>query len=178
MHLVHDAAQARVSAGRLGLVAGVALLVVVGALVLIGRGGGGGGEASADGAVRLEWDGKTTLVKVPELPRDRILAGKVRNVSLKPVKVAVNRIQVVDANGRPLKHSARFLSAFAHGLYPPSQKFAEPGKFERTRLGEIATIKPGQSIPLTLSWRMASEKGPAPAEVRFGGGSLPLGAGV
>ena len=164
------------TAGRLGLAAGAALLVAVAALVLVGRGGDGGSRAEP--AIRLQWEGKTTLVKVPELPRDRILAGRVRNVSLKPVKVAVERIEVVDGRGRPLKHSARFLSAFAHGLYPPSEKIADPGTFERTRLGEIATIKPGQSLPLTLSWRMATTRGPEPAEVRFGGGSLPIAAGT
>jgi hypothetical protein len=40
-------------------------------------------------------------------------------------------------------------------------------------MGQIATIKPGQDLPLTLSWRLASSTA-QPLEVRFGGGSLAL----
>ena len=46
-------------------------------------------------------------------------------------------------------------------------------KFERRRSGQIATIKPGQAVPLTLSWRVPAG-GSDPVEVRFDGGSLSL----
>ena len=46
-------------------------------------------------------------------------------------------------------------------------------KFERRRIGEIATIKPGQAVPLTLSWRVPAG-GSQPVEVRFDGGTLTL----
>ena len=49
----------------------------------------------------------------------------------------------------------------------------EGSKFERRRLGQIATIKPGQSVPLTLSWRVP-EGGSEPVEARFDGGTLSL----
>ena len=46
-------------------------------------------------------------------------------------------------------------------------------KFERRRIGKIATIKPGQAVPLTLSWRVPAG-GSQPVEVRFDGGTLTL----
>jgi len=152
--------------GAAAAVAAVALALVL----LAGRGGDG---ATAQAPVRLAWQGTPQLIEVEGMPSDRILAGRVRNTSLRPVDVSVDRIEIVDARGRRLKSTARFLAGFAHGLYPPAQQVKPPGRFERTRLGEIATMKPGQELPLTLSWRVPPG-GAAPTEVRFGGGALPL----
>lgn len=159
---------------RPALYAAAALLVTVAALALLGsRGGGAGATAQAPAPARLAWLGKPLLIEVPELPRDRILSAKVRNTSVKPVDLSIDRVRVVDARGREVQSSVRFLPAFAHGLYPPSQKIGPGGPFTRTRLGEIARIKPGAAVPMTLSWRVP-EGADEPVEVRFGGGSLPL----
>jgi hypothetical protein len=148
----------------------------VGALLLLGNSGGegsgGSSNAAATGAVRLAWKDSPRMIRVPELPDDRILTGRVRNTSLRPVDLSADRIEIVDARGRRLVSTARFLQAFAHGLNPPSTKI-KGGKFERTRLGQIATVKPGQDLPLTLSWRLTSST-TQPLEVRLGGGSLAL----
>jgi len=156
---------------RLWYVAAGVLLAATGLLALLG--GGGDGATAAPEPVRLGWEGEPRVIRVDGLPRDRILSGRVRNTALRAVDVTVDRIEVVDARGRRVKSSARFLNALTHGLYPPAQQVKPPGKFERTRLGEIATLKPGQSLPLTLSWRVAPG-GSAPTQVRFGGGSLAL----
>jgi hypothetical protein len=153
------------------------LLAGVGALLLLADGGGesSGGSASAAaaaGPVRLAWKDSPQLIRVAELPDDRILTGRVRNASLRPVDLSVDRIEIVDARGKRLRSTARFLQAFAHGLYPPSMH-VKGGKLERTRIGQIATVKPGQDLPLTLSWRLVSSTA-QPLEVRFGGGSLAL----
>jgi hypothetical protein len=153
------------------------LLAGVGALLLLGnRGGestqGSSSAAAASGPVRLAWKDSPQMIRVPELPDDRILTGRVRNTSLRTVDLSADRIEIVDARGRRLASTARFLQAFAHGLYPPSMRI-RGSKFERTRLGEIATVKPGQDLPLTLSWRLSSSTA-QPLEVRFGGGSLAL----
>lgn len=155
------------------IAAGAVALAAVALLVSIGRDGGAAGAAGGAGPVRLAWQGEPRLIDVPELPGDRILAGTIRNTSLRPVDLDVERVEIVDARGRRLKSSARFLAAFAHGLYPPSQRTRPPGRFERTRLGEMATVEPGQTLPLTLSWRVPPGAA-APTEVRFGGGSLRL----
>jgi hypothetical protein len=153
------------------------LLAGVGALLLLSNSGGegtraGSSAAAATGPVRLAWKDSPLMIRVPELPDDRILTGRLRNTSLRPVELSVDLIEIVDARGRRLPSTARFLQAFAHGLYPSSMQ-VKGGMFERTRLGQIATIKPGQDLPLTLSWRLASSTA-QPLEVRFGGGSLAL----
>jgi hypothetical protein len=154
------------------------LLAGVGALLLLGNSGSDGSDGSdgsasaATGPVRLAWKDSPRMIRVAELPNDRILTGRVRNTSLRPVDLSVDRIVIVDARGKRLASTARFLQAFAHGLYPPSMH-VKGGKFERTRMGQIATVKPGQDLPLTLSWRLASSTA-QPLEVRFGGGSLAL----
>jgi len=156
---------------RWWVAATVLLLAGVGALLLLGDRDGGATQAATDTA-RLQWQSKPNLILVPELPRDRILTGQIRNASLRAVDLEAERIRILDAQGRDLKASARFSQSFSHGLYPWSMH-VKGSKFERTRIGEIATIKPGQAVPLTLSWRVPAG-GSEPVEARFDGGSLSL----
>ena len=148
------------------------LFAVVGGLLLIGHGDDPRAAAAAAGPQRLEWKTKPQLILVPELPSDRVLTGRIRNTSLRPVDLEADRIAIVDRQGRHLRSTARFLGSFAHGLYPWSMH-VKGGRTERTRTGQIATIKPGQDVALTLSWRVPPG-GSQPVEARFGGGSLAL----
>jgi hypothetical protein len=149
----------------------VLLLVGVGGLLLLGNGDPGAKRAAA-GSARLQWKEKPTLILVPSLPRDRILTGELRNASLRSVDLDTDRVRILDARGHRLRSTALFSQHFSHGLYPWSWH-VKGGKFERTRTGKIATIKPGQAVPLTLSWRVP-DGGSEPVEVRFDGGSLAL----
>jgi hypothetical protein len=146
----------------------------VGGLLLLGDRDGGATQAATDTA-RLQWKEKPDLILVPELPRDRILTGQLRNASLRAVDLDSERVQILDAKGHPLKATALFAQSFSHGLYPWSMN-VKGSKFERRRIGKIATIKPGQAVPLTLSWRVP-QGGSEPVEVRFDGGRLSLPAG-
>ena len=156
---------------RWAVAATVLLLAGVGGLLLAGDRDGGATQAATDSA-RLQWKAEPDLILVPELPRDRILTGQVRNASLRVVDLEAERVRILDAAGRALKASARFSQSFSHGLYPWSMH-VKGSKFERSRIGEIATIKPGQDVPLTLSWRVPAG-GSEPVEARFDGGSLSL----
>lgn len=156
---------------RWALAATALLLAGVGGLLLLGDRDGGATQAATDTA-RLQWQSEPQLILVPELPRDRILTGRVRNASLRAVDLESKRLRILDEEGRSLKATALFAQGFNHGLYPPSMKI-EGSDFERRRLGRITTIKPGQAVPLTLSWRVP-EGGSEPVEARFDGGSLAL----
>ena len=156
---------------RWGLAAIVLLLAGVGGLLHLGDRDGGSTQAATDTA-RLEWKQKPSLILVPELPQDRILTGQLRNASLRAVDLDSERVQILDAKGRSLRATALFAQGFSHGLYPWSMN-VKGSKFERRRVGKIATIKPGQAVPLTLSWRVPSG-GSEPVRVRFDGGSLDL----
>ena len=152
------------------IAATVLLLAGVGGLLLAGD--RDGASQAATGSAQLQWKGKPNLILVPELPRDRILTGSIRNASLRSVDLESERVQILDAAGRRLPATALFAQHFSHGLYPWSMH-VKGSKFERRRLGKIATIKPGQAVPLTLSWRLGSA-GAEPVEVRFDGGTLAL----
>ena len=156
---------------RWGLAALVLLAGVVGGLLLLGDRDGGATKAATDTA-RLEWKEKPSLILVPELPRDRILTGQLRNASLRAVDLDSDRVEILDAKGHPMRSTALFAQSFSHGLYPWSMN-VKGSKFERRRIGQIATIKPGQAVPLTLSWRVPAG-GSEPVRVRFDGGSLDL----
>jgi len=156
---------------RWALAATVLLLAGVGGLLLAGDRDGGATQAATDTA-RLQWKSAPDLILVPELPRDRILTGHIRNASLRAVDLESERIQILDAEGKRLRATALFAQSFSHGLYPWSMR-VKGSDFERRRLGKIATIKPGQAVPLTLSWRVPAG-GSQPVEARFDGGSLAL----
>jgi hypothetical protein len=152
------------------IAATVLLLAGAGGLLLAGE--RDGATQAATGNAHLQWKAKPDLILVPELPRDRILTGNIRNASLRAVDLEAERVQILDAAGRRLKATALFSHHFSHGLYPWSMR-VKGSKFERRRTGKLATIKPGQDVPLTLSWRVGSG-GAEPVEVRFDGGTLAL----
>ena len=156
---------------RWAVAATVLLLAGVGGLLVAGDRDGGATQAATDTA-RLQWKSEPELILVPELPRDRILTGQIRNGSLRAVDLESDRVQILDAEGRSLRATALFSQHFSHGLYPWSMH-VKGSDFERRRLGKIATIKPGQAVPLTVSWRVP-KGGSQPVEVRFDGGSLSL----
>jgi hypothetical protein len=149
----------------------VLLAAGVGGLLLLGDANSGATKADT-GNARLQWKEKPLLIMVPSLPSDRILTGQLRNASLRTVDLDTERVRILDARGNSLRSTALFSQHFSHGLYPWSWH-VKGSKFERTRTGKIASIKPGQSVPLTLSWRVPAG-GSEPVEVRFDGGSLSL----
>ena len=151
--------------GRVRLVAAVALAaaaVLAGALLLAGSSEGGDGDLAWKDVQYLK-AGRAT---------DRILYGRLRSTSLEDIKLDVHRVTVLDAEGGKVRSAVVFLPAFAHGIYPWDMR-GEASDFERRRLGQIATLKPGQSIPITLSWRVP-KGGRQPAKVDFGPAELAL----
>jgi hypothetical protein len=123
----------------------------------------------------LGWDGEPKLTGVPELPFDRILTGRLANESLRPVNLDAEGVKVLDIDGRALRSTVRFASAFAHGLFSAESinLYGKPGDGERRRLGEIATVNPRESVPVTLSWRVPPGR-TEPVAVNFGGSRVAL----
>lgn len=149
---------------RIAAAAGLVLAVALAAVVLLG---GGQDERSS-----LAWQGKPLLMQSGK-PTDRVFQAQLRNDSLRDVKLTADDIRALDSEGHAVRTAARFLPTFAHGLYAWSQMPDQVGDFERKRLGQIATIKPGQSIPLTISWRVP-QGGEQPVRLDFGDVSLRL----
>jgi hypothetical protein len=156
-----------IAGARTRLALAVALVAAAGLAAVLVLANGAEGD---DG--RLAWNGTPDLIRASR-PTDHILYGQVRNDSLKDVDLSYEDVRVLDAEGREVRSAVRFIAAFAHGLYPWSQRPKELGDFERRRLGEIATIKPGQTAPITLSWRVP-EGGARPVKVDFGPAEIAL----
>ena len=153
---------------RLRLVVAVALVAAVAiAAVALLAGSAGGGQATA-----LEWQGKVEVFD-SGVPTDEILYTKVRNASLRDVDLDVEDVKVYGEDGKQVEASVRYLAAFAHGIFPWSQKPDPLGDFERRRMGEIATLKPGQAVPITLAWRVP-KGAPRPARVDLGPAELKI----
>ena len=153
--------------GRTRIAGAVALLAAALVAGLLLAGGAQGDDA------RVAW--KDAQVFSSGVKTDRILAGQLENTSLRDIEIDVEDIRVLDAEGREVQSATRFLATFAHGIFPWSQRPEVMGDFERRRLGEIVTLKPGRSAPITLSWRLKAGAAP-PARVDFGAVELDLPA--
>jgi hypothetical protein len=148
--------------GRITVAAALAATALV-AVVALAWGSGD------DDAGKLAWSGTPQLFKSGK-PTDRVLSSWIKNASLRDIDLDTQDIRILDGEGREVRSTARFLQTFVHGLYPWSMRSENPedlGTQERTRLGEIAKLKPGEKAPLTLSWRVP-EGGSEPVRVDFG----------
>lgn len=157
-----------------GARATVRLAVV--AVVLPGCGANDGAAAPRSVGGTLMWVGEPQVHRPPELPRDRLLRWDLKNDSLREIRLDAARARLVDAKGRAVRSTIRFTSAFGHGLYSPRRppKEADP-ELVRRRLGELAVIKPGETVPVTLSWRLRNGGG-APIRLEVDNVQLPLPA--
>lgn len=158
------------SGARLRLAAAAAVATVAGTATVVAAGGAGDG---ARPGVPLDWSGTPRVSTVPELPRDRILTGRLKNTSTRDLRLEADAVRLVDADGRPLRSTARFAAAFGHGLYSPRDAPDEVAAAEQARLGTAVVVRRGQSVPVTLSWRLGRQGRP-PTEARFGERALKL----
>ena len=169
--MVHDAAAAL--AVRRAPLALLAVLFALGGL----SGCGGGSSAKPAG---VAWEGKPVVVRQPELPDDTIVSGQIRNRTGHVLKLDARDVRLLTRGGHAVQSTARFSTGVTHQLYPPrdAPKEGEPD-FLRERLGEVATVKPGEAVPLVVSWRVAHGQ-PQPVRVDLGDGvrvTLPPEAG-
>jgi hypothetical protein len=134
----------------------------------------GCGDASSSSST-VAWDGKPIVVRQPELPRDTIVSGKISNKGSEAVRLDANEVRVVGSDGDAVQSDVRFAVGITHQLYPPREGPHENDpEFLRERLGEVANVKPGATVPLVVAWRLAPGQA-APVKVDLGStGSLAL----
>ena len=144
-----------------------ASLAALAVAAVAGCGDDGGGAAKAS------WDGRPIVAPHPELPRDRIATGRVRNDGGEELRLSVAQAKVVDAEGRPVQATVRFAAGTTHALYPPREAPRENPREQQERLGDAATIPPGESSPLTIAWHAAGA-GREPVRVDLGPVDVPL----
>lgn len=144
-------------------------IALAGAIVVAVSSPGGG---SAD-VPRLGWVRPPVVVSAPNLPRDAILTGRVRNNTPRDLELEADDLVVVDDRGRRWRTSGRYMQGFAHGLWPPGGRVANRSDGERERLGEITKLKPGESAPLTVAWSRPPGGGRA-VRIELGGPELTI----
>jgi hypothetical protein len=150
------------------LLAGGTILILAAIVALASRDGGAGDE-SGD----LAWARSPRVFTPERLPQDRVLSARLKNDSLRSIRLSVDDLRLEDANGRTVDSTAVFLESFVHGLYPPTRQPAQVPESELRRTGRLAVLEPGASVPLTVAWRRGVAAG-APVRLDYGLGSLPL----
>ena len=143
-------------------VAAVSLLLVV---VLAGCGGDddlGSGD--------LMWEKKPRVFTNANLPDDRVLAGTVRNDTLETVTLVARELGVRTPGGDEMESAAVFAPTFIRGVFPQNRGTDIPEN-EQLRIGLRARLRPGETAPLTVSWRQQGEQA---AVVDYGAGTLPV----
>ena len=148
--------------------AAAATLLAAAALAAGGCGGGGSG-ATGDGSGPLKWAGEPLLFTPETLPGDRILTGKLRNDSLRRVRVNLPDVRVLAADGDAVRATPIFLDTFGKTLWSPGRGPEQTPESELRRTGRIAFLRPGEEVPLTVAWHVADGR---PAVVDYGAGSL------
>jgi hypothetical protein len=118
------------------------------ALALATAGAGCGQEESR----AIAWADEPVVAPHPELPDDRIATGKLRNDGDDELRLTAADARVVDGEGRPLRASVTFAAGATHALYPPREAPKDNPRTQQERLGYVATIPPGKSVPLTIAW--------------------------
>jgi hypothetical protein len=163
MRLVHAATRAALIAALLG------------ALVALPACGASDDELTRDQIGALVWTKQPLLVTPENLPKDRILAGEIRNDSMRELRLRAKDIRIVDGNGKPMRGNVIFIDGYSHPLAPfdigpdPSQL---PDK-AAIRLGYLAKLEPGRSTPVNVSWREPAA-GRGTARLEYNGGILPI----
>jgi hypothetical protein len=143
-------------------------------VLLVGCGGG-------DKPAGVSWQGDPVVVRQPQLPDDTIVSGQIRNSTGHTITLSVDDVRLRDAHGHVVaQHTARFSSGVTHQLYSPRDGPHEPNPaFLRRRLGELASVKAGETVPLVVSWRVRPGQAP-PVRVDLGAGlsvTLPADSG-
>jgi hypothetical protein len=148
-----------------------ALLVMVALAAAACGGGPGAGVRRGD----MVWERPPLLFVPHALPSDRVVLGRVRNDSLRPLRLVAATVVVRDGAGRALRSSAAFTATYAHGLFGAFQQPSAQPTEELVRLGRLVELRPGETAPLYVAWRMPADAH-GPVHVDYGSGDLTLPA--
>jgi hypothetical protein len=158
----------------------VAALLAMAALALgaAGCGGHGGAPASAGAAVEagegdgpLRWAAPPQVYTPETLPGDRILTGRLRNQSVRRVRVNLADLKVLARNGDAVAAQPVFLQTFGKSLWSPGRGPDAMPDTELQRTGRLAWVAPGEEVPITVAWHARAGR---PAAVDYGEGLVPV----
>ena len=147
------------------------------AVALAGLAGATGCGEDEDTSGTLRWVGKPRVFTPANLPNDRTLTGRVRNDTLKMVEVeSAREAKLFARDGHVVPAAVIFNNVFLRTVYSPTRPAGKETKEEvDTRIGLRASLKPGKTAPLTVSWRTEADK-PEPVRIEIAGSSLDIPA--
>jgi hypothetical protein len=145
----------------------VLLLTTLGVAVVLALSGLGG----SDRVGPLDWGGEAEVFTHPTLPGDRVLTATLRNDGLRPLRINIDDVRLIDDAGRVVASTPVFLQGFGKSLWAAGRGPQQMPDSELLRTGRIALLKPGQEVPLTIAWHAADGD---PVRVAYGRGSLAL----
>jgi hypothetical protein len=151
---------------RRRLVAGVVLAALATA-VFVGLSSLGG----SDRVGPLDWSGDADVFTHPTLPGDRVLSAKLRNDGLRPLRVDIGDVRLLDGDGREVASAPVFVQTFGKSLWAAGRGPEQVPDAELQRTGRIALLEPGEEVPLTIAWHAGDGD---PVRVDYGRGSLAL----
>lgn len=111
----------------------------------------------------LRWDRAPVVVAPPRPAGDRVVSGTVVNTGLTPVALRAVAVRVAGAS--------RAATSFAPGYAPVVHlwnRAQRPPSYDLARVGQLVTLAPGASMPLTVAWRGTGRT------IEYGAGSLPI----
>jgi hypothetical protein len=147
----------------------MAVAVMVAAAALAGCSGDDADHGSGD----LVWTKDPLLVTPPNLPGDRVLAGTVRNDSLRRIDLVARDLTLRTAGGDEVAGTAIFNQTYERTVFPRNRGDATPVG-EELRIGLRASLQPGKEAPLTVAWHVRDGR---PVRIEYGFGSLPVPRG-
>ena len=147
----------------------VALAAALGVAAVAGRSGDEGPTGSGD----LVWIEDPLLVTPATLPGDRVLAGTVRNDSLRRIDLVARNLTLRTAGGDEVAGTKIFNQTYERTVFPRNRGDATPVG-EELRIGLRASIQPGKEAPLTVAWHVRDGR---PVRIDYGFGSLPVPRG-
>jgi hypothetical protein len=141
------------------------VLAAVGVALVLGLFSLGG----SDRVGPLDWSGQAEVFTHPTLPGDRVLTATLRNGGMRPVRVDIGDVRLLDGAGRVVAATPVFLQTFGKSLWSAGRGPQTVPDTELLRTGRIALLSPGEEVPLTVAWHA---KDGAPARVDYKDGSL------
>lgn len=149
-----------------------AVLCATATLAAVGCGGSGHDAWRGDGP--LQWAAHPFVYAPASLPHDRALMGQVRNTTKATLTLDARKVVVRDGTGHVLVSAARFTGEWGHPLYGAFQQPSYVDPTELLRLGIVAGLLPGKTMPLFVSYRMRPGSRPPYTATIARGRPLPL----
>lgn len=149
-------------------------LAPLGAVAVLAAAGCGGGDDQPR-RTGLSWDGTPKVFKSKNLPEDRVVIARVRNTGKETLYLVARDLKVRDASGHALQSSAAFTTSYGHGLFGALVAPKQLPQAELIRLGKVAYIAAGASLPFYAAWRLKPGT-KEPVTIDYGSGSLEVPA--